>query len=161
MISFFCACCSLVVIAPLITDALWHNSGLQPWGSIERWLYTVTWPLARTQTPSHSDRVTYCHNERHWKWAKWTPIWAVGNPDPIWAKCLKSGQNFSRSGQKKIIHILLRAQIGTENSLSSHISIDAALQAYTIWRNYEQQAHPTHLFWRKHRLVVVKHVYHT
>ena len=28
--------------------------------------------------------------------------------DPIWAKCLKSGQNFSRSGQKKIIHLHLK-----------------------------------------------------
>ena len=25
--------------------------------------------------------------------------------DPTWAKCLKSGQNFSRSGQKKFIHV--------------------------------------------------------
>ena len=28
----------------------------------------------------------------------------LGKMDPIWAKCLKSGQNFSRSGQKKFIH---------------------------------------------------------
>ena len=29
----------------------------------------------------------------------------LGKMDPIWAKCLKSGQNFSRSGQKKFIHV--------------------------------------------------------
>ena len=28
----------------------------------------------------------------------------LGKMEPNWAKCLKSGQNFSRSGQKKIIH---------------------------------------------------------
>ena len=32
--------------------------------------------------------------------------YCLGKMDPIWAKCLKSGQNFSRSGQKKIIHAL-------------------------------------------------------
>ena len=30
----------------------------------------------------------------------------LGKMDPIWAKCLKTGQNFSRSGQKKFIHCL-------------------------------------------------------
>ena len=30
--------------------------------------------------------------------------YCLGKMDPIWAKCLKSGQNFSRSGQKKFIH---------------------------------------------------------
>ena len=30
--------------------------------------------------------------------------YCLGKMDPIWAKCLKGGQNFSRSGQKKIIH---------------------------------------------------------
>ena len=28
-------------------------------------------------------------------------IYCLGNVDPNWAKCLKNGQNFSRSGQKK------------------------------------------------------------
>ena len=32
--------------------------------------------------------------------------YCLGKMDPIWAKCLKSGQNFSRSGQKKFIHKL-------------------------------------------------------
>ena len=31
--------------------------------------------------------------------------YCLGKMDPIWAKCLKSGQNFSRSGQKKFIHL--------------------------------------------------------
>ena len=35
-----------------------------------------------------------------WKWANYS----LGSLDPYWAKCLKSGQNFSRSGQKQIIH---------------------------------------------------------
>ena len=49
-----------------------------------------------------------------WKWAKWTTVWATvdpkwatvdpGNLDPNWARCLKCGQNFSRSGQKKYSH---------------------------------------------------------
>ena len=30
--------------------------------------------------------------------------YCLGKMDPIWAKCLKSGQNCSRSGQKNIIH---------------------------------------------------------
>ena len=30
---------------------------------------------------------------------------SLGHLDPIWAKCLKSGQNFFRSGQKKFIHV--------------------------------------------------------
>ena len=30
--------------------------------------------------------------------------YCLGKTDPNWAKCLKSGQNFSRSGQKKFIH---------------------------------------------------------
>ena len=29
----------------------------------------------------------------------------LGILDPKWAKCLKSGQNFSRNGQKKNIHL--------------------------------------------------------
>ena len=36
--------------------------------------------------------------------------YCLGKMDPIWAKCLKSGQNFSRNGQKKSIH-LVRAQV--------------------------------------------------
>ena len=28
--------------------------------------------------------------------------YCLGKMDPIWAKCLKSGQNFSRSGQKNL-----------------------------------------------------------
>ena len=30
--------------------------------------------------------------------------YSLGKMDPNWAKCLNSGQDFSRSGQKKIIH---------------------------------------------------------
>ena len=30
--------------------------------------------------------------------------YSLGKLDPNWAKCLKSGQNFSRSGQKKNVH---------------------------------------------------------
>ena len=29
--------------------------------------------------------------------------YCLGNLDPNWAKCLKCGQNFSRSGQKKFM----------------------------------------------------------
>ena len=34
----------------------------------------------------------------------------LGKMDPNWAKCLKSGQNISRSGQKKIIHKIYRGE---------------------------------------------------
>ena len=40
----------------------------------------------------------------------------LGNLDPNWAKCLKSGQNFSRSGQKKFIH---RTHVLTSQDLSA------------------------------------------
>ena len=36
---------------------------------------------------------------------KWTTIWAIYCPN--WAICLKSGQNFSRSGQKKLFMLLV------------------------------------------------------
>ena len=36
---------------------------------------------------------------------KWTTIWAIYYPN--WAICLKSGQNFSRSGQKKLFMLLV------------------------------------------------------
>ena len=31
--------------------------------------------------------------------------YGLGKMDPKWAKCLKSGQNLSRSGQKTFIHV--------------------------------------------------------
>ena len=48
----------------------------------------------------HRDSVTHCHQGLNLKVGKMNPH--LGNPDPIsaiWAKCLESGQNFSRSGQ--------------------------------------------------------------
>ena len=51
----------------------------------------------------YRDRVTHCQPGLNLKVGKKRPH--LGTPDPIWAKCSKSGQNFSRIGQKKIIHI--------------------------------------------------------
>ena len=58
------------------TDALRHNSGLQPWGPSERWEYTETWlhawaQWARDVLPGSASWAWT------WKWAKWTTVWAV------------------------------------------------------------------------------------
>ena len=86
------------------TDALWHNSGLRPWGPIERWLYTATWLRARTQWPRDAlpagPEVESGQKRPH-----------LGTPDPIWEKCSKSGQSFSRIGQKKLIHKVMLHRI--------------------------------------------------
>ena len=37
--------------------------------------------------------------------------YCLGKMDPIWAKCLKSGQNCSRSGQFFFIHFRLRVYL--------------------------------------------------
>ena len=50
----------------------------------------------------YRDRVTHCQPGLNLKVGKKRPH--LGTPDPIWAKCSKSGQNFSRIGQKKFIH---------------------------------------------------------
>ena len=47
--------------------------------------------------------------------------YCLGKMDPIWAKCLKSGQNFSRSGQKKIIHQFI-SSLQFSNELQSSLS---------------------------------------
>ena len=53
----------------------------------------------------HRDRVTHCQQGLNLKVGKKRPH--LGTPDPIWAKCSKSGQNVSRIGQKKIIHSVI------------------------------------------------------
>ena len=50
----------------------------------------------------HSDSVTHCKPGLNLKVGKMRPH--LSTWDPIWAKCSKSGQNFSRGGQKKFIH---------------------------------------------------------
>ena len=37
-----------------------------------------------------------------WMWAKWATVWAIWTPTG--QKCLKSGENFSRSGQKENVY---------------------------------------------------------
>ena len=56
------------------TDALRHNSGLWPWGPIERWWYSETWPRAWALWTL--DTILACT----WKWAKWTIIQASCTP---------------------------------------------------------------------------------
>ena len=46
----------------------------------------------------------------------------LGNLDPIWANCLKSGQTFSRRGQKKFIHIVLNVITKLSNKLSLELA---------------------------------------
>ena len=50
----------------------------------------------------HRDSVTHCHPGLNLKVGNMNPH--LGNQDPIRAKCLKGGQNFSRSEQKEFIH---------------------------------------------------------
>ena len=52
----------------------------------------------------YRDRVTHCQPGLNLKVGKKRPH--LGTLDPIWAKCSKSGQNFSRIGQKKFIHVV-------------------------------------------------------
>ena len=47
----------------------------------------------------HHDRVTHCQPDLNLKVGKKRSH--LGTSDPIWAKCSKNGQNFSKSGQKK------------------------------------------------------------
>ena len=56
----------------------------------------------------HSDCVTSCRPRLNLK-----VDYRLGNLDPMWAICSKSGQNFSRSGQKKNIHNIITIDIYT------------------------------------------------
>ena len=76
------------------TGALWHNKGSLSWGPSERQWCIETWQPASWH--GHCDSMMSGHQDLNFKVGKM--IYCLGNPDPDWAKCSKSGQNFSRSG---------------------------------------------------------------
>ena len=111
MIEFFCPI--LEHFCPLFVQIAQMGLILPRWGLIS--------PRKPPPTPVLYSAVTIaplgiCTNTKHPQPHPKTPPFSglilkvgkmnycLGKMDPIWAKCLKSGQNFSRSGQKKIIH---------------------------------------------------------
>ena len=82
------------------TDALRHNSGLLVTCYLEAPLKGGgIQQLDRVQGHTGSDCVTHCQQGLNLKVGKKRPH--LGTQDPIWAKCSKRGQNFSRMGKKK------------------------------------------------------------
>ena len=59
--------------------------------------------------------------------------YSLGNLDPNWAKCLKSGQNFSRSGQKKFIHSSGPLEPGNIGTL---LQSDGSSKQYKVQASY-------------------------
>ena len=88
--------------------------------------------------------------------------YSLGNLDPNWAKCLKSGQKFSRSGQKKsFIHVSLPAVSVTVTSMSicfgtsvPHTSVlehqPSNFKALHWWIGRFPFADPAHALWLRH-----------
>ena len=82
---------------------------------------TITSPCSLPWLSSHKPLSGICTYTKHaqphpktplflawtWKWVKWTTVWAKWTRTGHWVKCLKGGQNFSRSGQKKLFICLL------------------------------------------------------
>ena len=58
--------------------------------------------------------------------------YCLGNLDPNWAKCLKSGQNFSRSGKKKLNHDRSSRKLNSHFLNLGHI---VALYDHTVLAN--------------------------
>ena len=58
--------------------------------------------------------------------------YSLGNLDPNWAKCLKSGQNFSRSGKKKLNHDRSSRKLNSHFLNLGHI---VALYDHTVLAN--------------------------